>query len=207
VALRGTGTAPEPRGVRNTSGVTVTAFGAANGAAPTNYDHLIDAVQAVRANNFEPNAIIQSPRSATTLSKLKEATTNAYLAQPAALDDLQQLTTNQIPGNLTTGTSTDTSEVYVGQWPMLYVGVRTGPLMITLVERYAAFGQVALLIWYRGDIALAQPAAFRAVTGFGHDIDEAAFGAAAGGGIVTGPGGGAVQPVESRDAECAECGA
>ncbi len=50
VALRGTGTAPEPRGVLNTSGVTITTHGA-NGANITNYDWLLDAAGAVLANN------------------------------------------------------------------------------------------------------------------------------------------------------------
>lgn len=162
VALRGTGTAPEPRGVRNTSGVTVTAFGGANGGTPTNYDPFIDAEQAVRANNFEPSAHILSTRTQTTARKMKEATTNAYLQPP---DMKPWLITNQIPGNLTAGTSTDTSEVYTGEWRHLYLGVRTGPLLFQLVERYADVGQIAFLIWFRGDIAAAQPGAFTVTTG------------------------------------------
>jgi hypothetical protein len=73
--------------------------------------------------------------------------------------------TNQIPTNLTTGTSTDTSEIYVGEWPMLYLGLRTGPLLIRLAERYADNGQFGLIIGFRGDVQLAQPAAFNVVAG------------------------------------------
>jgi HK97 family phage major capsid protein len=164
VALRGSGTPPEPRGVKNTTGVTLTAFGGANGAAPTNYDYLIDGVQAIRANNFEPDGVITSPRSETSLAKLKD-TTGQTLRQPSQLDGLPRLTTNQIPTNITTGTSTDTAEVYVGQWPLLYIGLRTGPLMLQLVERYADFGQIAMLVWMRADIAVAQPGAFAVVGG------------------------------------------
>src|SRR5215218_5278143 len=54
-ALRGTGTPPEPRGIVNQTGVTLTTHGA-NGALITNYDFHLDAVGAVRAANFEPNA-------------------------------------------------------------------------------------------------------------------------------------------------------
>ena len=90
-ALRGSGTAPEPRGVLNQSGITTTTHGA-NGTAITNYDWWIDAVATVRAANFEPpNAQIQAPRSEESLSKLKEATTNAYLRPPAALDSMPRL--------------------------------------------------------------------------------------------------------------------
>lgn len=146
VALSGSGTAPEPRGVRNTTGVVITSFGGTNGAAPADYDHLIDAVQVLRGGNCEPNAIIQSPRSETTLSKLKEATTNAYLTPPPQLADIPRYTTNQIPGNPTTGTSTDTTEVYVGDWSNLWIGMRTELILGTLTERYAEFGQIAF--WY-----------------------------------------------------------
>jgi HK97 family phage major capsid protein len=53
VALLGTGTAPEPRGILNQSGVTLTAHGA-NGTAITNYDWWLDAIGTVRAAGFEP---------------------------------------------------------------------------------------------------------------------------------------------------------
>jgi hypothetical protein len=58
VALLGSGTPPEPRGVLNHCGVTLTSHGA-NGANITNYDWYLDAIGAVLAANFEPNAHIQ----------------------------------------------------------------------------------------------------------------------------------------------------
>ena len=122
VALRGTGTAPEPRGVLNTSGIVSTSHGA-NGTAISNFDWWLDAVGAVRANNFEPNAHIQAPRTSTSLSKLKETSTLAYLAPPASM--LPMLPTRQIPITLTVGTWTDCSEVYTAQWDQLAIGIRT----------------------------------------------------------------------------------
>jgi len=116
VALRGTGTAPEPRGVLNQSGVTTTTHGA-NGAVIANYDFWLDAKGVVMGNNFEPNAHIQAPRSSMSLSKLKEATTLAYLAPPTGM--LPMLATKQVPINLTVGTSTDCSEVYTADWSNL----------------------------------------------------------------------------------------
>lgn len=163
VMLRGTGTAPEPRGVRNTTGVTVTPLGAGDGASP-DWDTLVDLVQAVRATNHEPTAAIHAPRTETTLSKLKDAQ-GQYLRPPAALDTLPRLATNQVPVDLTTGTSTDTSESYVGQWDRLWLGVRTELVLGTLVERYADLGQIAFLVWVRADVQLAQPGAFAVATG------------------------------------------
>ncbi|TYR66168.1 MULTISPECIES: phage major capsid protein [Streptomyces] len=165
VALRGTGTAPQPRGVLNQTGVTVTTHGA-NGALIAadgfNYDALIDAQAAIRAFNHEPTGVITAPRTEQGLAKLKDAE-GRYLQPPAGL--LTRYPTNQVPIDLTVGTSTDCSEVYTGDWAQLYFGLRTGPMTIQLVERYADTGQVALLIWMRGDIALAHGEAFAVDTG------------------------------------------
>jgi HK97 family phage major capsid protein len=163
VALLGTGTAPEPRGVLNQSGVTVTAHGA-NGTAITNFDWWLDAIGAVRAAGFEPTVHIQAPRSSTSLSKLKEATTNAYLAPPAGL--LPMLTTKSIPINVTTGTSTDTSYVFTADWSNLLVGIRTSFNLRFLGERFLADNlQYAFLAYLRADTQLAQPSAFTVDSG------------------------------------------
>lgn len=161
VALRGAGTATEPRGVLNTGGITGTGHGA-NGAAITNYDWWLDAAGAVSNANYTPNAHIQAPRSSTSLAKLKD-TTNAYLAPPASL--LPMLTTKNVPSNLTVGTSTDCSEIYTGQWDQLMIGIRTELRIEVLRERFADNGQYAFLAWFRGDVQVAQPTAFVVDTG------------------------------------------
>jgi HK97 family phage major capsid protein len=166
VALLGTGTAPEPRGVLNQSGVTLTAHGA-NGTGITTttaYDWHLDAAGAVRAANFTPNAHIQAPRTSTSLSKLREATTSAYLAPPSGL--LPVLVTRTIPINVTTGTSTDTSYVFTADWSQLMVGMRTDFNLRFLGERFIADNlQYAFLAYLRADVQLAQPAAFVVDTG------------------------------------------
>jgi HK97 family phage major capsid protein len=166
VALLGTGTAPEPRGVLNQSGVTLTSHGA-NGTAITTttaYDWHLDAAGAVRAANFTPNAHVQAPRTSTSLSKLREATTSAYLAPPPNM--LPMLTTKSVPINVTTGTSTDTSYVFTGQWDQLMVGMRTDFTLRFLGERYLADSLTyAFLAYLRADVQLAQPAAFVVDTG------------------------------------------
>jgi HK97 family phage major capsid protein len=163
VALLGTGTPPEPRGVLNQSGITSTAHGAA-GSVITNYDWWLDAIGAVRAAGFEPNAHIQAPRSSTSLSKLKETSTLAYLAPPAGL--LPMLTTKSIPINLTVGASTDTSLIFTADWSNLLVGIRTDFRLRFLGERYLADNlQYAFLAYLRADVQLAQPTAFAVDTG------------------------------------------
>jgi HK97 family phage major capsid protein len=161
VALRGTGTAPEPRGLENASGVTVVTAGTGNGDTILNlkWDFLLDDQATVRAANFEPNAAIYAPRTEASLSKLKDSQ-QQYLRPPAALDALRRLATAQVPINLTLGTSSDCSVVYVGQFDQLLLGIREEPIMLQLMELHAGTGQVDLIVHMRGDIAVAQPTAF-----------------------------------------------
>ena len=163
-ALRGTGTAPEPRGILNQTGVTLTSHGA-NGAliSPLGtglaWDWQADAMGVIRAAGFEPNSSIVAPRTITSLAKLKEATTNAYAARPEFA--LPLLPTRSVPINLTVGTSTDASEAYTGQWDQCMVGIRTDLTLRYLPERYLADNlQVAWLAYLRADVQLAQPSAF-----------------------------------------------
>jgi HK97 family phage major capsid protein len=172
VALRGSGTPPEPRGILNQSGVTLTAHGA-NGsvigsppaAGTMGWEFLAQAVGVVRGNNFDPTAQIMAPRTTLSLGLLRD-TTNQYIAPPTYLDGVTRLTTKQVPINLTVGTSSDTSEVYTGQFDQLLVGIRTDFNLRFLGERYLADNlQYAFLAYLRADIQLAQPAAFNVDTG------------------------------------------
>lgn len=163
VALYGTGTPPEPHGVKGTSGVLTASMGA-NGAAFTNWDPVVDAVGTLRDNNEDPTAAIFSPRSARALAKLKD-TTNQPLAAPGYLDGVPRYETNQVPNNLTQGSSSLASDMFVADWRQLYVGVRTNLQITVLSERYADTGQIGLLAWWRGDIAVARPKAFHVTSG------------------------------------------
>ncbi len=172
VALRGSGTPPEPKGVLNTSGITATAHGT-NGsvigsppaAGTMGWEFLVDSIAAVRNSNFEPNGQILAPRTVQSLAKLRD-TTNQYIAPPSYLDGIPRLTTKQVPINLTVGTSADCSEVYTADWSQLMVGIRTDFQLRFLGERYLADNlQYAFLAYLRADIQLAQPAAFVVDTG------------------------------------------
>lgn len=163
--LRGSGVDPEPKGIRNQTGVNIVSLGA-NGATPTNFTFLVDAVSVVRTANGEPNAAIYSSRTQTTVDKFAD-TTNQPLRPPATVEELRKLVSNQIPNNLTVGTSTDCSEAYVGDWSSVLIGVRPniGIRLRVLQERYADNLQIGLLAWLRADVALAHPEHMAVVTG------------------------------------------
>jgi HK97 family phage major capsid protein len=170
-ALRGSGTAPEPCGVLNQTGITALTHGA-NGsvigsppaAGTVGWEFLVDSVAAVRNANFEPNAQIMAPRTPQSLAKLRD-TTNQYISPPSYLDGITRLQSKQVPVNLTVGTSTDCSEVYTAQWSMLMLGIRTQLRILPLRERFIDNGQYGFLAWMRCDVQLAQPAAFAVDTG------------------------------------------
>lgn len=177
--LRGSGTAPEPKGIRNQTGVTVdsTTFGT-NGsvistAAPTGavaWDWVSKQISGLWGVNENPNAVIYSPRTAGELDLLR-ATTGEPLSPPGSVAAVQRLFTNQIPNNLTQGTSNDCSEAYVGDFSQALIGMRRE--VVVEVSRIANVGAtsmfstlgVAIRAYLRADFQLARPGAFRVVTG------------------------------------------
>lgn len=162
-AMYGSGTAPEPRGVKNTTGITVQSMGV-NGLKPTNYTFLVDAIGALQDNNEEPNAAILAPRTERTIAGFQDST-NQPLRPPDMVAKLPRSSTTQVPINLTVGTSTDTSDVFTADWSQLLIGIRTQLQIQVLTERYADTGELAFLAWWRGDIAVARPKAFAVTTG------------------------------------------
>lgn len=162
--LRGTGTAPQPRGISNTSGIQSVSNGA-NGAALAGYTNFMSAIQALlTADAPMPTAAIMHPRSLVKLGGLID-TTNQPLRRPPILDGLPLLTTSQIPVNLTVGTSTDCSEIYLGDFSKMALMLRESLSVQLLSELYAANGQVGFMCHVRADFAVMYPAAFAVVTG------------------------------------------
>ncbi len=169
-ALYGSGTAPEPRGVKSSTGIT-TQLMATNGAAPTNFDPWVDALGTLWDNNFgddEPEGrstgIINAPRTERELAKLKDSQ-GRYLDPPEVLRSVPRYQTNQIPTNLTVGTGTTTSDSFVADWDELLIGIRTSFQIQTLTERFADYGQLGFIAWLRADVVVARPKAFVVVTG------------------------------------------
>lgn len=176
VALRGTGTAPEPRGVLNQTGVTTLTNGVAGTAF--GWAQVVNLLAAVQANGFDPTAIITNPRTVKSAALLAD-TTNQPLVAPALATSVPMLLTRQVPITLTVGASSDCSELYAGQWDQLVVGFRPqvsiavqrsgGPAGMVGVkasqERYIDTMQIGLLSFLRADIALLHGEAFAVSTG------------------------------------------
>jgi HK97 family phage major capsid protein len=161
VALRGSGTPPEPTGIRNASGVNLTALGA-NGGAVT-WDTLLSQVSTLWTNNATPNALIWHPRTAGAIVGTKD-TTGQYVPPPGPVADLDKYTTTVRPTNLVKGTSNNTTELYSGDFRQLLIGQRVGLSLEPLRERYADTAEVAFWCWVRADVQLEHGAAFSVIT-------------------------------------------
>lgn len=164
VGLRGSGSAPEPRGILNTTGVNAVDLGA-NGAALDSYGPILSGMQAVREQNCPmPTAAIMSPRSAFALAGLEDAN-GQPIERPDILRSLRFIDTSQIPNNLTVGSSTDCSEIYVGDFSQMYFLFRESLSVQMLRETYAGTGEIGLLCHARLDVVIPYPKAFAVVKG------------------------------------------
>lgn len=175
VALHGSGIAPEPQGLYGASGVnTVTSVG-----TPTNYAKFIQAIYAVVRDNYNPNAIIYSARTAETIAGFTTGILNDETPlQP--IDVWQQLTkvvSNQVSDVLDTGSPvTQTgSAAFVGEFPFLAVGLRSTLRLEVAREgsydisgtHYSSFqkDQTLFRAVLRADVQLLQPSAFTVMSG------------------------------------------
>ena len=159
VALLGSGSAPEPRGIANVSGIGTTALG----GAFANYAPLLTARTGILTRNGGmPGAVIMNPRDEGALSGWTDST-GQPLNQPRALDGMKFLTTTSIPTN--GGTGTDESTMFVGDFTKLLIGMRQDIRIEILRERYADSLQYALVAHLRADLAVEHAAAFHTITG------------------------------------------
>ncbi|SDK98167.1 phage major capsid protein [Aliiruegeria lutimaris] len=157
VALLGSGTAPEPEGVANATGIGTAALS----GALTSYAPFITARTAIKTANANPTAYILHPRDEGTLAGLTASDSQPLMA-PKAVEQIPMLTTTAIPTN--GGTGTDESTIFCGDFRHLILGMRAQIQVEVIREAYAANHQYAFIAHFRGDVALAQPAAFHTTT-------------------------------------------
>jgi HK97 family phage major capsid protein len=109
--LEGSGTPPEPTGLKNVSGEQTLAA-ATNGQAPT-FDNFADAIALLEAVNVprERMRIVLAPRNVSTLRKSKASTAGTYLwgdvgnAEPATIFGVPVVASASLGTTATQGTS------------------------------------------------------------------------------------------------------
>lgn len=159
IGLLGSGSAPEPRGIANQSGIGTTALD----GTLASYAPLLAAQTGILSANAGPvSAIIMHPRDLGDLAGLTD-TTNQPLNAPATLAGIPMLTTTAIPTD--GGSGTNESTIFVGNFQHVMIGVRSGIRVDVLRERYADSHQYGLVAHMRFDIAVQHAAAFHTITG------------------------------------------
>lgn len=190
-ALLGSGTAPEPRGLMNISGVNQVSMGT-DGGNLTGYNQLMDLVLALANANAElPTAYVMAPRTNRRLNGLVDLEGH-WLPPPAYIRDNASrggvlatevqsasgltgstwapawLETTAIPINQTVGTSTDCSTLFTGYFPEMLVGLRMGLTIEVFREAFAGNYQLGFLASMRADVQVQHPASFGRLIGIRH---------------------------------------
>lgn len=170
VSLRGIGAAEEPMGLRNNPDVQQVIVSA--DAAALGYDTISTAWQLIQEQNGPGTgqALIAAPRTFGALDRLKSGD-GEPLIPPDSFQSMSKYATNQVPTNLTHGSSNVASEAYVGTFDQLWIGMRTG-IQIE-ISRVAGDGsgsafsnmQVWIRAYLRADVLAARPERFVRILG------------------------------------------
>ena len=164
IGVWGSGIAPNPRGLRNVVGLSVTPI-AANGGPVTDFGPIIQNVARIKAANYVPTGSIIAPRLEASLANLR-GTDGQYLSAPAYLAQVPSYVTSNSPVNLAVGTSGNvTTEVISGDFRQLFCGVRHELRLRPLNELYLATGQRGLVFDMRLDFQVARIGAFSVLSG------------------------------------------
>lgn len=164
VGLRGSGEAPQPLGILGTPGIQTIANGA-NGTALAGYANLLAATQAIlQADAPAPLAAIMSPRSLIKLAGLTDST-GQPIEKPSMLENWKLIATSQVPNDLTVGTSSDCSEIYVGDFSKVQFMMREQMSIQVANELFAGTGEIGFICHVRADVAVMYPKAIAVVTG------------------------------------------
>ena len=151
VALVGSGTGQEPRGIGAATGAAPIISMGTNGAQLTNWDKVLDLLDAVLTANAEaPTAMVYAPRTGTTINKFKD-TTNQPLQVPPALAAVPRLVTTAMPVNQSQGTANNASSIILGNFAELMIGVRS-ELQIIMSEGFLSTNQIGIGFVMRADV-------------------------------------------------------
>lgn len=163
--LFGSGTSNEPTGLFSISGINSKSMGT-NGATPSSYDELCDAVYEVLLDNAAyPKTAIMHPRTWVTYNKLKSGD-GMPLVAPPMLQEIKSLMTTAVPITQTQGTASGVcSTVLIGDFSRMMIGMRTNIQLKRLEERYAEFDQVGFYARVRVDCDVTNPSHFVKVIG------------------------------------------
>lgn len=151
VALRGTGSGIEPQGLRNATGVDLID----KASVAVTLDDFSQAAENIAAANGPDGGLsaIYAPKTAGKIDRFVDGN-GRFLEGPASFRAMRKFVTTQVPVNL--GGGADETELYVGSFRELIIGLRT-QLRVQVLNEFAADKlQVGLLVYLRADVAVAR---------------------------------------------------
>jgi HK97 family phage major capsid protein len=166
--INGNGTAPNILGIRATTGIG-TVLGGTHGLAPS-WAHLVDLESACANSNAEPDRLagyLINTKARGAFKKTQKATNLPFIwdngEQP--LNGYRAGITNNVPSNLTKGTSTTicSAGLFSSDWSMEVIGVFGAPDVVVDPFTKADTGQVKITLNTFNDAGCRQPAAFSKV--------------------------------------------
>lgn len=163
--INGAGTGANIRGLRNTTGIGTVAAGS-NGAAPA-WSHFVDLESACANSNAEPDSLAGYLLNTKTRGKLKQtqfATNLPFIWQNGAqpLNGYRAMVTNNVPSNLTKGTSTTvcSAALFGADWSDEVIGLFGAPDITVDPYTKADTGQVKITLNQFADMQVRLPASF-----------------------------------------------
>jgi HK97 family phage major capsid protein len=169
--LNGSGASNQPLGIAGTSGIQVVSM-ATNGASFATYggangvwSAMLDACLALDAANAGSlTGMVMAPRTSRAISGFLDSMGNPLRPAPR-FATVPQLVTSSMPVNETQGSSSTASSILLGDFTNVFVGMRTALQVSVLSERFADVGQIGFVLWLRGDVQVARPAALARIQG------------------------------------------
>lgn len=167
-SINGAGTGAEIRGLRNVSGIGAV-VGGTNGLAPA-WSHIVDLESACANANAEPDRTAGYLLNTKTRGKLKQtqfATNLPFIWQNGdqPLNGYRAVITNNVPSNLTKGTSTTvcSAGLFSSDWAMTTIGLFGAPDVTVDPYSKADTGQVKITLNLFADMQHRQPATVSAI--------------------------------------------
>lgn len=164
-AINGAGTGSEMTGLRNVTGIG-TVVGGTNGAAPA-WSHFVDLESACANANAEPDRFSGYLTNTKVRGKAKQTQMGTYLPwiwenSATPLNGYRAAVTNNVPSNLTKGTSTTvcSATLFGSDWSDAIIGIFGAPDVTVDPYTKADTGQVKITLNTFADMKTRQAANF-----------------------------------------------
>ena len=166
VALNGNGTSPTPLGVLQSTSVTISTVGSAQGEVPT-WAHVVKLETDVGAANVSGGRMAyfcnNQMRGALKVNVKSTSAVAGFIWEGggAPVNGYPVYVTNQIPSNFVKGTTSSLTAMVFGDWSQILIGQWGGGIDV-LVDPYTASnaGTVRVVALSDMDVALRRAAAF-----------------------------------------------